>query len=87
MKYKLFFTQRARKRLNKLPLQHKKQILKKLLSLLDNPYRSFKKLEGLDKYSLRVIHYRIIAEIVREEIVIIITLGDRKNIYPEVNKK
>lgn len=83
--YKIVFTEQARRALKRLKLSglQKKLMMKAIDSLATNPYHGFalrRELKGF--YKLRVGDYRIIYDVKRETVtVIIIADGHRKNIY------
>ncbi|MFA6023141.1 MAG: type II toxin-antitoxin system RelE/ParE family toxin [Candidatus Pacearchaeota archaeon] len=80
--YKLIFEKRALHDLNKLESDIKERIWNKLQLCKENPFRFFEKLTETNGFKLRVGDYRVIADIFREkEVVIILKIGHRKNVY------
>ncbi|MFA5830358.1 MAG: type II toxin-antitoxin system RelE/ParE family toxin [Candidatus Paceibacterota bacterium] len=83
MAYKLILRAKAEKELDKIPAVHREKVTKMLRSLADDPFQG-KKLEGelKGKYSVRAWPYRIIYEIRRHELyVIVVHIGHRKDVY------
>ncbi len=81
--YRLVITINAQKSLNKLSLKDKKRIDSGFNKIIENPF-SGKKLNGelQDKYSIKIWPYRIIYEIRKQILlVIILKVGHRKNVY------
>ena len=83
MNYKIIFRERARKSLKSFPQKDSKRIFETIMELANNPYpRGYKKLKGREGYRLRQGNYRIIYEINKKEIyILILDIGDRKDIY------
>ena len=80
--YKLIFEKRALADLNKLQRQIKQRIWKKLQDSKENPFNFFERLVGNNCFKLRVGDWRVIVEIdSSEEVISILRLGHRKNIY------
>ncbi|MBI3671586.1 type II toxin-antitoxin system RelE/ParE family toxin [Candidatus Azambacteria bacterium] len=83
MKHQVVLTPKAEKELKKIPQEHYKNIISSLVSLSDDPYGG-KKLKGDYKkcYSLRVWPYRIIYQIYKSKlIIIVISIGHRQKVY------
>ena len=82
-KYTIVLSRNAQKQLDKLSNQIAKPIINAISELKDNPRpKGFKKLKGRDGYRIRVGNYRIIYNIIENELIIdVITLGHRKEIY------
>lgn len=81
--WQLRFEEKAKKDLNKIPLQYQKRIYSVLPILQTNPYAG-KKLEGELKgfYGYRVWPYRIIYKIFKKILLIfIVRVGHRQGIY------
>jgi mRNA-degrading endonuclease RelE of RelBE toxin-antitoxin system len=51
-----------------LPKNTNARIFNKLGSIKENPFHFFERLEGLSEYKLRVVDYRIIADISESEL-------------------
>lgn len=85
-KYSIKYTKEAKKRIEKLDPSFKLIIKKAIESLYLNPYRGKPlsyELSGL--YSLRTSDYRIIYRIKeRELIIIVISIGHRREIYKKL---
>lgn len=85
MSYRLILESRAEKELDKIPKTYHGKIIKALRSLTEDPFQG-KKLDGELKgmYSIRVWPYRIIYEIRKKELyVIIVHVGHRQGVYKE----
>jgi mRNA interferase RelE/StbE len=80
--YELRFDEKVISYLEKLPKDISHRIFLKLDDSKKDPFRYFERLEGRTEYKLRVGNYRVIADILRKDIVIfVIEIGHRKNIY------
>jgi mRNA interferase RelE/StbE len=82
MTYKLIYTQRAVKDIQKLDKQIKTRIGEALQRFKENPFHNAVKLAdvSLGTYRYRMGEYRIVFDIVDDEIVIL-RVGHRKDIY------
>ena len=82
-KYIIVLTKKAQKQLDKLPDQIVNQIIEALSLLEDNPRPSgCKKLNLREGYRIRTGAYRIIYDILDQELLIdVIALGHRKEVY------
>ena len=82
--YKLIFRPQAEKDLKKLPFNVRLQIIKKLKYFLSvaNPldFASHLKDTDLGSYRFRIGDYRVIFD-VEDKTIIILTLGNRRDIY------
>jgi mRNA interferase RelE/StbE len=87
-KYRIQFTQEAKKRIEQLDPSIKKIIQKAIDSLAQNPYKGkplSHDLAGL--YSYRTSDYRIIYKIEEGKlIIIVITVGHRREIYKKLKE-
>ena len=83
MGYKITISRSAEKELDRLHPVVYNRIIKKLLSLEDNPRpRGIKKLSGFEEYRLRVGDYRILFTIDdHHHIVNVVAVGHRREIY------
>ncbi|MBU0471183.1 MAG: type II toxin-antitoxin system RelE/ParE family toxin [Nanoarchaeota archaeon] len=82
MIYNLIFDKVAIEQLNKLPKNIRSRIFKKLQDSKNNPFHFFERLTNKKTYKLRVGNYRIIADIQKRKIAILVLyVGHRKNIY------
>ena len=78
------FTATARKQLVKLPRDVQIGIIAVLERIRIRPYSYVKRLAGNKLYRLRVGDYRVILDINRNKlIIIVITIGNRSNIYKQ----
>lgn len=83
MKYQIQVQKSAKKQLDKIPVQYRNKLEKAIDSLATDPFQG-KKLEGELKgqYSIRVWPYRIIYQIYKKElIVLVIEVGHRQGVY------
>lgn len=82
MSYQIIFDEKAIDFLEKLDKNTRVRIFKKILSTKQNPFRYFEKLTKRDLYKLRIGDYRVIADINKKDIkILIVFIGHRKNIY------
>ncbi len=82
MSYKITFTDTSRKQFRKLEKDVQERIIKALERIRIRPESFVKKLVGDLGYRLRVGDYRIILDIKKSELIIlVIKIGHRKNIY------
>ena len=82
-KFSIVWSKKASHQLEKLAFSIKKIIHQKVGELADDPYsKDVKKLRGMDYFRLRVGDYRVIFEIERNHLrILILLIGHRKNIY------
>ncbi len=82
--YNVQVSRRAEKQIKALPTAIKNRVTKKLISLRQNPFSSdIKKLKVRhSRYRLRVGDYRIIFDINKESItILVLTVRHRKDVY------
>ena len=81
--YTIVLTQKARKQLDKLSDNIATPILHTIGSLAQNPRpKGYLKLKGREGYRVRSGSYRIIYEILDNQLIVdVITIGHRKDIY------
>ena len=85
MSYQIFFTDKASKQLRKLEKNDQERIIKSLERIRIRPETHVTKLVGDPGYKLRVGNYRVIIDIEKEKLVILVLLnGHRKNIYEKI---
>ena len=85
MSYQIFFTDKAKKQLEKLEKVDKERIIKSLERIRIRPEAHITKLVGDPGYKLRVGDYRVILEIEKEKLIILVLMvGHRKNIYNKI---
>lgn len=85
MTYQIFFTDNASKQLKKLGKNDQERIIKSLERIRIRPETYVTKLVGDPGYKLRVGDYRVILDIEKEKLIILVLLiGHRKNIYEKV---
>lgn len=82
MSYRILFTKHASASVKKLPGEIKDRIELSLRRIQTRPYSFVDKLVGQPYYKLRVGDYRIILDIIDQDIVILVVeVGHRSNIY------
>ncbi len=80
--YDIAFTDQAKKQLGDLPRELQERILSVLERVRIRPDHYIKKLVGDKGYKIRVGDYRIIVDVDKQKItILIIKIGHRKNIY------
>jgi mRNA interferase RelE/StbE len=85
MSYEIIFTDTSRKQFKKLEKDIQERIIKALERIRIRPEAHIKKLVGDPGYRLRVGEYRIILDIEKEKLIIlVIKIGHRKNIYKKL---
>ena len=82
--YKVLLKKSAAKELEKVPEKDRKKVIKNIRDLsLDPRPQGVKKLSGQEKYRIRQGNYRILYQIVDEELIIyVVGVGHRKDIFP-----
>lgn len=78
--YKIILDKEAEANLDKLDSFVARRIIKKIQELSENPFSKIKRLKNRNEFTLRVGDYRILLEIIQDEIRIL-KIGHRKNIY------
>ncbi len=85
MIYEIIFTETAKIQLKKLELPIQKRIISVIERIRLRPESFVKKLVGMPYYRLRVGDYRVIIDIQRNRLIIMIMeLGHRKHIYDKL---
>ena len=81
--FKIIWTEKSSKQLDNLNENISSRIARKINELSENPFsKDIKKLKGESAFRLRVGDYRIIFDIdIKNNIIYILRLGHRKNIY------
>jgi mRNA interferase RelE/StbE len=83
--YDVRFSDKALNQLEKLEKQLQERILKSLERLRIRPYDHVKRLIGINYFSFRVGNYRLILDIQKDKLIImVIAIGPRKNIYDRI---
>ena len=83
--YKVIFDDKAIEFLEKLDQKNRTRIFNKIMSTKVHPFHFFEKLTKKDLYKLRVGDYRVIADISKNEIkILVLLIGHRKNIYDKI---
>jgi len=82
MHFKIIWSEAAVRELKRLDRVVAKQIFEKVGQLREDPYRNVKKLVGLPYFRLRVGDYRVILDIQKDVLrVLVLKVGHRKRIY------
>ena len=82
MTYEIHFTDKAFKQLKKLEKEDQERIIKALERIRIRPEAFITKIIGDPGYRLRVGNYRVILDIEKEKLIILVLMvGHRKNIY------
>jgi len=85
MSYEIIFTDTSRKQFKKFEKDIQERIIKAIERIRIRPEAHIKKLVGDPGYRLRVGEYRIILDIEKEKLIIlVIKIGHRKNIYKKL---
>ena len=85
--YKLMFREDADKQFLKLEKELQKRIIKTLEKIRFRPFSFVERLVGLPYYKIKVGKYRILLNVKpQEEVLFIMRVGHRKNIYKEISK-
>jgi mRNA interferase RelE/StbE len=80
--YSIYIEKNAENFLKKLQKKDYEEILKKIYSIRENPFRFLKKLQGEKFWRLRVGDYRVIIDvIISGNKIIVIRIGKRCNVY------
>lgn len=80
--YEIIYSNSATKFLKKLPKQKQEHILSVLERARIRPESHFERLVGQKTYKVRAGDYRIIADIYKEKLcILVIKIGHRRNIY------
>lgn len=85
MIYSVEFTKQAERSLRKLPADPRDLIIKKIKELAKDPFApqlDIEKMQGRDGYRLRVGNWRIIYDLYKQQLlIVVIKVGDRKEVY------
>ena len=82
-KYRLRLKKSAAKEIENLPRKDCARVVGAIQKLLDDPYeQNTQKLSGQEKYRIRVGNYRVLYEIINDELVVmVVKVGHRKDVY------
>jgi mRNA interferase RelE/StbE len=82
MGFEIIWSEGAVRELKRLDRVVAKKIFEKVGELSENPYRNVKKLTGIPYFRLRVGDYRVILDIQKDVLrVLVLKVGHRKKIY------
>ncbi len=85
MSYEILFTDTSLKQFKKLEKELQERVIKSLERIRIRPEKYVKKLIGDPGYRLRVGDHRVILDIEKDKLVIlVIKIGHRKNIYKNI---
>ena len=81
--YKIVIKKSAAKEIEKIEKKDRIRIVEKIRSLMFDPYPvGYKKLSGQEKYRIRQGNYRILYQIINEELIInVVKVGHRRDVY------
>lgn len=81
--YNVLITRSASKELEAVPLKDRQRIVTRIRQLAHDPRPAgCEKLSGEDKYRLRQGDYRILYEIIDENLIVtVVRIGNRKDVY------
>lgn len=81
-KFTIVWSERAESQMLKLPHTISKVIYHKVFDLSNDPFKNVKKLRGSNYFRLRVGDYRVIFDMHKNELrILVVFVGHRKNIY------
>ncbi|MDB3958698.1 type II toxin-antitoxin system RelE/ParE family toxin [Opitutales bacterium] len=82
-RYRLRLKKSAAKEIEKLPKKDCTRLVGAIQNLLNDPYgQNAQKLSGQEKYRIRVGNYRVLYEIINNDLVIVVVkVGHRKDVY------
>lgn len=83
--YTVIFDDNAIEFLERIDKKNRERIFSKIISAKEDPFHFFEKLTKRDLYKLRVGDYRVIADISKKEIkILVLLIGHRKNVYDKI---
>ena len=86
MTYNVVFSKTAENHIKKLNKNIQERIIIALERAKTRPYNFVTKLSGYPYYKMRIGDYRIIIDIQKDRIIILVVeIGHRKNIYRQIN--
>ena len=87
MKYEVIWDEKARDFLRTISRDNAQRIIKKVNTITEDPRHYLEFLVGIDCYKLRIGDFRTLIDIDehKHEITVLI-IGDRKNIYTEIQR-
>lgn len=87
MSYEIRWDTKARDFLRTIDKGDARRIFQKIDSIKDNPKRFLERLVGINSYKLRIGDYRAIIDLDESNNVLeVLLIGHRKNIYKEIRK-
>ncbi|MFH1181790.1 MAG: type II toxin-antitoxin system RelE/ParE family toxin [Candidatus Woesearchaeota archaeon] len=85
MAYRISYTEKALKYLERLNKKEMRQLYNKIERIIDNPLHYIEKLVSVNLWKLRIGDYRAIIKLGKlEQEIAIIDIGHRKNIYKKL---
>lgn len=85
MSYEIILSETAKSNLKTLEKSIADRISNKLDIIKENPFIYVKRLRGIPLFSLRVGEYRVIMDIKRNQmIILVVRIGERSKIYKEI---
>lgn len=85
MEYSVIWSERSSKELEKIETSVRERIVSKVERIKENPFRYVKGLEGVPLFSLRVGDYRVIMDIKKSKLIILVVrIGLRKGVYKKL---
>ena len=81
--YKIVIKKSAAKEIEKIEKKDRVRIVEKIRSLMFDPYPvGSKKLSGQEKYRIRQGNYRILYQVINDELIInVVKVGHRRDVY------
>lgn len=87
MIFQVYFTEKAKLQLKKLPKEVQKRMISVLKRIVIKPHRYVRKVRSTDFFRVRIGEYRAIIDIDNKKFtILVIFIGNKKNIYKEINK-
>lgn len=87
MSFKVIWSPKSKKRLNKLDEKIMVSIIKKVEEIKINPIRYLERLKKINAFKLRIGDYRAIIDLDQNKNELtVLTMGHRKDIYKEINR-
>ncbi len=87
MAYDIRISDDAKQSFGKIPKTIQQRIYNKLreIATSEDPFHYVKRLKGVELFSIRIGDYRVIMDIKRKELIILVVrVGSRKNVYDKL---